>query len=327
MKNLFLDSNIWLSLYNFSNDDLEQFEKLEDLLDKGIKLFIPEQVRDEVMRNRENKIKDALNTFELNIPRFPAFCKGYSEYEEIYEQYKNIKEDFTKWRNKINDDLNSRSLPADLVINRFFVNERIIPSQCFADKAELRYKLGNPPGKNNSYGDAVNWECLLSVVPENEDLYFVGIDKDYRSAVDNKRFNPFLEDEWNKRKGSHIIFYSELTVFLKNHISEIKLMETEERMDLIKALNESPSFTTTHAIISSLPKHSFGTVEEIEQLCLAADTNTQVSWIFQDPDVFKFYKDLLSNINTDDYNQDSPVIKIQSLISSIEEKKKSISGL
>ena len=29
MKYLFLDSNIWLSLYHFSSDDLEQFAKLK----------------------------------------------------------------------------------------------------------------------------------------------------------------------------------------------------------------------------------------------------------------------------------------------------------
>ena len=28
MKNLFIDTNIWLSLYHFTNDDLTQFQKL-----------------------------------------------------------------------------------------------------------------------------------------------------------------------------------------------------------------------------------------------------------------------------------------------------------
>ena len=321
MKNLFLDSNIWLSLYTFSNDDLEQFEKLENLLDKDIKLFIPEQVCDEVMRNRENKYKEAISSFELNVTKFPAFCKGYPEYKTISEQYKSLKNDFSKWKNKIDDDLNKRHLPADLVINRFFEEKRIIPSKCFSDKAELRYKLGNPPGKNNSFGDAVNWECLLSNVPDNEDLYFIGIDKDYRSAVDNKRFNSFLEDEWNKKKHSHIIFYSELTGFLKEHISEVKLKESEEIMDLIKALNESSSFAATHAIISSLKKYTFCNNEEIEQLCQAADSNNQVSWIFQDSDVYFFYKSLRSNIKENDFEHDSPVRKIKNRISDIEETR------
>ena len=60
MKNLFIDSNIWLSLYHFSNDDLAQFMKLKDLIGVDFNILLPEQVVDEVNRNRENKIKDAL---------------------------------------------------------------------------------------------------------------------------------------------------------------------------------------------------------------------------------------------------------------------------
>ena len=51
MKYLFIDSNIWLSIYHFTNDDLEQFKKLKDLINRDIKLFIPLQVYDEVIRN------------------------------------------------------------------------------------------------------------------------------------------------------------------------------------------------------------------------------------------------------------------------------------
>ena len=64
MKNLFIDANIWLSLYHFSSDDLEQFSKLKELVGTDIRLFIPSQIRNEVQRNRDAKIKDALTKFE-----------------------------------------------------------------------------------------------------------------------------------------------------------------------------------------------------------------------------------------------------------------------
>ena len=69
MKYLFLDSNIWLSLYHFSSDDLEQFAKLKDLLkSKDIILMIPRQVHDEVWRNRDNKLFDCMkDIFGLNF--------------------------------------------------------------------------------------------------------------------------------------------------------------------------------------------------------------------------------------------------------------------
>ena len=79
MKNLFIDTNIWLSLYHFTNDDLNQFNKLKDLLDDEVRLFVPRQVKDEITRNRESKLKDALSSFEIKDIKYPAFCKEYGE--------------------------------------------------------------------------------------------------------------------------------------------------------------------------------------------------------------------------------------------------------
>lgn len=65
MKNLFIDSNIWLSLYHFSSDDLKQFSKLKELIGTDIRLYITQQVSDEVRRNREAKLNDAFKSFEV----------------------------------------------------------------------------------------------------------------------------------------------------------------------------------------------------------------------------------------------------------------------
>lgn len=85
MKNLFIDSNIWLSLYHFTNDDLSQFEKLRKMLDDDIKLWIPVQVRDEVVRNREAKLQDTFKSFVFPDMKYPAFCKQYLKYKTISE--------------------------------------------------------------------------------------------------------------------------------------------------------------------------------------------------------------------------------------------------
>lgn len=87
IKNLFIDANVWLSLFHFSSDDLEQFSKLQDLIGTDIVLYIPEQISHEVCRNRENKIKDALDKFEKFGLQFPAFSKSYPEYEAFAKDY------------------------------------------------------------------------------------------------------------------------------------------------------------------------------------------------------------------------------------------------
>ena len=84
--NIFIDTNIFLSFYHFSNDDLEELNKLSLLLQQGkTKLYLPEQVVQEFRRNRDNKIADALKQLreqKLDL-RFPQFCKEYDEYENL----------------------------------------------------------------------------------------------------------------------------------------------------------------------------------------------------------------------------------------------------
>lgn len=55
MINLFMDAQIWLSLYSFSSNDLKQFSKLKDCIaNKEVNIIITDQIIDEVNRNREN---------------------------------------------------------------------------------------------------------------------------------------------------------------------------------------------------------------------------------------------------------------------------------
>ena len=121
--NVFIDSNIWLSLYHFSNDDLEQFGKLQELLGQGVTLFLPQQVIEEVGRNRENKIKDALNKFKFPKIQFPAFCKEYNEYEIFRQSYDVLQEQYKTWLQLIKNDIDKRTLLADITI-RFFFSKR-----------------------------------------------------------------------------------------------------------------------------------------------------------------------------------------------------------
>lgn len=116
MKNLFIDSNIWLSLYHFTSDDLTQFEKLKDFLDKDIRLWIPHQVYDEVLRNREAKIQDAFKKFEFSKIQYPVFCRQYDEYTQFTTDYNELLKRHTAWKRKIEGDIQSVNLPADKTI-------------------------------------------------------------------------------------------------------------------------------------------------------------------------------------------------------------------
>ena len=296
MKNLFIDSNIWLSLYHFTNDDLEQFSKLKELIGTEIKLFVPQQVFDEIQRNREAKLKDAFKSFEVKPILFPVFCKEYPEYSQFNEDYKAIINRYNEWRRKIDDDVKQQTLPADLTIKKFFDSISLIPCKLVVENAYRRYKIGNPPGKDNKYGDAINWECLLNTVPNGEDLYLISSDKDYCSEMFSESFNPFLKHEWESKKGAKIHFYKNLVPFLNEHFRNIALKTEKEKQELIEKLKTSSSFENTHGVIAMLSRHIGWTDSQIEEICAAAENNSQVEWILGDSDVSTFYRKLLSNI-------------------------------
>lgn len=297
MKNLFIDSNIWLSLYHFTNDDLVQFGKLKELIGKDIKLLIPHQVHDEIYRNREAKLKDAFKSFEIKSIQYPAFCKEYAEYKQFSADYSNIIFRHKQWVKKINEDVINQSLPADKTIQDFFSVSGLIDCDFCIDKAYMRFRIGNPPGKDNKYGDAINWECLLATVPEGEDLYLISSDKDYKSGIFEDRINPFLMAEWQEKKKSNIYFYTNLVPFLSEHFKNIELKTEQDKQNLIDRLFASPNFETTHGIVAMMRKHVGWTDNQIERICLAATTNSQVAWILYDEDILSFYCDLLSHVD------------------------------
>ena len=65
MINLFIDTNIFLSFFHWTSEDLEELKKLIVLMDNDeIRLFLPEQVRNEFARNRGAKIVDAMRKLQ-----------------------------------------------------------------------------------------------------------------------------------------------------------------------------------------------------------------------------------------------------------------------
>src|SRR5215213_9914891 len=66
--NLFLDSNIWLALYDSPRKDLEELGKLVGLVEKGrVALLLPDQVVNEVRRNRDKKIANDIQELRNEI--------------------------------------------------------------------------------------------------------------------------------------------------------------------------------------------------------------------------------------------------------------------
>lgn len=134
--NLFIDTNIFLSFYHFTSEDLEELEKPTVLLrQRKVRLWLPEQVSSEFWRNRENKIADALKRLreqKLSL-QFPALCKDYNEYTELRDHQREYERKHAKLIDSIVTDVTEKKLKADKIIRHLFKKAKDIGTMCPSD--------------------------------------------------------------------------------------------------------------------------------------------------------------------------------------------------
>jgi len=182
--NLFIDAKIFLDFYHLSGGDIEELKKLVALVENNsIVLFSSPQLREEVKRNRDAKISDAMRDFRKASFKLscPAFCKHCDQYEELREHIKNANIKHAELVQRAMDDVKGRCLAADLLIDDLLgKSKEIKPGKKLFEAAVKRFRLGNPPGKKKvTLGDEINWESLLSGVPDAKDLMFISGDGDF----------------------------------------------------------------------------------------------------------------------------------------------------
>ncbi len=316
IKHVFIDSNIFLDFYRLGKEDLEKLNKLVELIKSGdIKIYLTKQVYDEFYRNREDTFKKTYKGFldsKIDIQMNSIF-KNYPEYRKIALLKRILEKLKSDLGQKVESDMSSKSLVADEIVRKIFDASHVIDSDEFLDKAVIRHRLGNPPGKkNNSYGDEINWETLLSSVPDNEKLIIVSNDGDYESPMSERKLNSYLEAEWKKNKKSKVYLYKSLGVFFTEHDIAIDFEIEQEKNSLIESLINSPSFMTTHEVIRRLSKYSSFSDEQVKGLSTALLGNSQVRSIIEDDDVKTFYKNNLCNRS--DIFDDETWSEIESLI-------------
>ncbi len=292
---LFIDTNIYLDFYHFSSDDLEELKKLHVAITSGpINLLTTTQLVDEFKRNREGKIADALKqSREQKFPKkFPQLYKDFPEFKDIQECIKNYEILSAGLLDKLLEAIKNKNLKADDEVDFLFSHSVSLEStQEIYSLAQKRTFERKPPGKNNSAGDAIIWETLLSEVPVGEDLFFVSGDVDYASPLNDRVLSDYLRQEWIEKKSSNIFFFNRLSSFFATKYPQIKLATELERVISVGNLINSGSFQTTH---SSIAKINLEELTDLESLNLlqASIENEQIFWIAGDDDVQSIFQAL-----------------------------------
>lgn len=291
--NVFVDTNVFLTFFHLTNESLVEMQKTFVLQKHGkLVIWLPEQVLDEFKRNRDGKIAGALKIFEeerLNN-QIPQFVRGYPEFTKLNTALKDFKSAKDTLLDKVNADINSGSLAADKLVQAIFAKAKKIPrTPKIVGLAKTRSVLGNPPGKADSIGDAINWESLLEAIPSQEDIHFVTDDGDYYNPMNEQQLNRFLLEEYALKKQASVFTYRRLSQFLTAQFPGGASHATELEKDiLIGELVSSGTFARTHYLIKELAKHTGFTIKQAGDIADAYIANPQVFWIISDADVQSF---------------------------------------
>ena len=168
MRKLFLDANIILDFYRYGSDDLDELQKLVTLIaGDEIKLYTNDHLRNEVKRNREGVVAQMLEELRKHKFKFrsPKICEGHEEVEKISALMKEANTLLSALSQEVEKNAIDLSLRADTFIDEIFAaaqNSSVDDAKF--QQADLRRRIGSPPGKPGSLGDGIHWLSLLGHV-------------------------------------------------------------------------------------------------------------------------------------------------------------------
>ncbi|MBD3792507.1 MAG: DUF4935 domain-containing protein [Campylobacterales bacterium] len=295
METIFLDANILLDFFRFGPDDIAEMEKLVTLIkEKEVRLITNSHLLNEVARNRSKVISQSLNTLSGNKFSFapPRICDDTSKIKEIRKKISDANKLLAEMVLDIKNHAEAETLAADKLISDLFsASKHKAIGAADVEKARLRVKLGNPPGKPDSLGDAIHWEGLIQEAGGFASI--ISRDADFASPLNELAINPFLAQEWKgKYNYGCINLYKSLSSFFAEKFPDIRLSTESEKNELIEQLERSSTFQYTHDVIEKLSKHKFFTNAQVARLFEILVENNQVSWIASDEDVRSFYLSL-----------------------------------
>lgn len=292
---VFIDTNILLDIYHLSGADLEELRKLKKMVEKGkVELLVSKQVIDEFWRNRERVVADAMRKFRESkaSAQIPNIIRIYPEAKELKEAVDKVNEVVKQLADKARVDIEADTLKSDEVIREIFSAIKVgAVSPSLIERAQLRSNVGNPPGKKDSLGDAINWEWLLEQEIEfwDDELIIISADGDYESELFKGKLKEYLLREWNDKNTScELKLEKSLADFFKAKFPDIQLAEEIDKIEAIEQLEDSRSFAATHEAIATLDDYDDFKDSEVRRIIKSYLDNNQIRRILEDADVREF---------------------------------------
>ena len=232
---IFIDANQYLYLYTIPNS-----KKLIDyFLEQQEYIFITAQVVKEVQRNKlrisERFLIEQIKKLDISIPDYLNIAGKTAS--NLRSQIKDIKREI---ENAAIQTLQCISRSEDEVSKAVasLFNKALAHTPEEIERARTRKERGNPPGKpENTLGDQLTWEQLLSACHDKTKLWIISNDSDYSIKYQDKLFlNPFLYQDIirldNSTLSNNVFCFDKIFGGIKNFITvtevQAKNSPTEE---------------------------------------------------------------------------------------------------
>lgn len=308
MLNIFIDTNIYLRFFSYSPDTINEIEKLTALAEAGkITIFLTDQVKRELARNRDAELERALSRFQksANSPEIPRFAAQFAEADALKAASEALATAKSALAEKLREEIAAGPLIADTLVENLEEHSQTLETDKKAVKAaRLRRDIGDPPGKSDSLGDQINWELLLRAVEDGDDLHVISQDGDFFSKLDENAPSSALVAEWSAAKNADLFTYRSLKKFASEHFPDIQLPSDVFKSQWMSRLSKAGTFSTTHIYIEKLDSiFDDLTFEDAVVIFQAMIDNEQINWISNDADVKQFYEKLFEKYRDQTSNE------------------------
>jgi len=232
MSKIFIDTNLFLNLYETNHDTLNIFKDINELISD---LVMTDQVFDEFLRNRDvclqkvvtqiknNKVNLGSSSLTRHLNEFNDLGQLKKEFDKKNQEIERKIEDMMQ--NPKNDPIYSSFLKlfTDPLLKKYTRTPEILK------KAHERKLIGNPPGgdKENTIGDEIIWETLVSKI--NDDLIIITRDSTFLDHI------TFLRTEFEKKTKKSLTIEKMISKELlkRDKKPSLELINFEKDMDSI----------------------------------------------------------------------------------------------
>ena len=248
---IFVDTNIYLDFYRIVRKDVSK-RYLEVLLKNRDVLIVTNQVEMEYKKNRQKVLMETIS--RIKNPDWasisaPAILEDSDPVKSLSTGKKEMNKQIGKLRSRVanifsnpvrNDPVFKLSRDIFNYKSELNLNRTTKIRFDIRELAKKRFLLGYPPrkDKDNSIGDAVNWEWIVHVCSKyKKDVYIVSRDTDYGEFYNDKGYiNDWLKTEFKSRVGARkrVILTNKLAIALKDIKEPVSKDMIDAEKEIIK---------------------------------------------------------------------------------------------